>query len=250
MKTIKQLQIKRAAFLLAVYVIAFGMVNTTAYAAESGSVSSQFDSLGSTEDLVNKSKALDPDNKVRVVQKRKVDRNLRLELAGHLGLMNGGDSYLTTQNTGAQLEFHLTPRWSLGVRYDKYTSKLTIEGDKAFQAAADAQAIGNNYRVPDLDFPLSSNLATLSWYPIYGKLNLFDLAVTHFDIYFLAGTGQMKLESGDTKLSTFGGGLGFWFTEHFATRFELRYQGYEDRVYSGTRKMDTLMMNVSAGLLL
>jgi outer membrane beta-barrel protein len=184
------------------------------------------------------------------VQKRKVDRSLRLELAGHYGMMNGGDSYLNTQNAGGQLEFHITPRWSLGVRYDKYYSKLTLEGDKAFATAAAAQSIGNNYQVPDIDYPLSSNFASISWYPIYGKLNIFDLAVSQFDIYFLAGAGKIKLESGESNLTTFGGGLGFWFTQHFATRFELRYQGYQDKVYSGTRKMDTFIMNVSAGLLL
>jgi outer membrane beta-barrel protein len=199
---------------------------------------------------VNKSRALDPDNKVRVVQKRKVDRNLRLELSGHYGLINGGDSYITSNNAGAQLEFHVTPRWSLGVRYDKYYSRLTREGSAAFEEAEAARAIGNNYRVPDLDYPVDSNLVTLSWYPIYGKLNLFDAAVTHFDIYFLGGAGKMNLESGSTNLTTVGGGLGFWFTQYFATRFELRHQGYEDKVYSGPRKMDTFILNISAGLLL
>lgn len=238
-------------YLLAIYVFSFVLVNTSAYAEEKkAGVVSQFDSLGSTEDLVNKSKALDPDNKVRVVQKRKVDRNLRLELAGHYGMINGGDSYISTNNTGAQLEFHMTPRWSLGVRYDKYYSRLTREGNSAFEEAEAARAIGNNYRIPDLDYPLDSNLVTLSWYPIYGKLNLFDMAVTHFDIYFLGGTGKMSLESGATNLNTVGGGLGFWFTQNFATRFELRYQGYEDKVYSGSRKMDTFVMNISAGLML
>jgi outer membrane beta-barrel protein len=241
---------KRVVFLFTIYSFSFCLVNAKAYAAESGNISSQFESLGSTEDLVNKSKALDADNKVRVVQKRKVNRNLRLELAGHYGMLNGGDSYLSTQNTGVQAEFHLTPRWSLGVRYDKYYSKLTLEGDKAFSEALAAQSIGNNYKVPDIDFPLNSQLLTVSWYPIYGKLNLFDLAISQFDIYFVAGGGKMMLETGSTNLSTVGGGLAFWFTQNFATRFELRYQGYQDTVYSGNRNINTFILNVSAGLLL
>jgi len=53
---------------------------------------------------------------VRIVQNRAVDRNLRLEIGANYGLVSGGDVYYRTQNLGANLDFHITPHWSIGAR--------------------------------------------------------------------------------------------------------------------------------------
>lgn len=210
-----------------------------------------WESLGSSQALLKKAKALDPENKVRVVQKRAVDRDLRLEISGHYGTLNGGDSYVKTQTGGAQVEFHITPRWSLGYRYDNYFNALTAEGDKIYREASNAIAIGNQASLPEIDFPLSSHLATVSWYPIYGKLNLFDMAVTQFDLYVLAGAGTIVLDSGQrAALTSLGGGAGFWFTQHLMSRMEVRYQGYENPIYSSNPKVNNMVLHFSLGFLL
>jgi outer membrane beta-barrel protein len=208
-------------------------------------------SLGSSQAILNKAKALDSNNKVRVVQKRAVDRDLRFELSGHYGMINGGDSYVKTQTGGAQLEFHINPQWSLGLRYDTYLNSLTSEGDKVFQQSEMAISNGNQASLPSIDYPLNSQLATLSWYPIYGKLNLFDAAVTQFDLYLMAGAGLMQLDSGNrSALTSVGGGAGLWFTQHMMARWELRYQGYKDKVYVNDPQVNTMAMHLSLGFLL
>src|SRR5438445_5618800 len=81
----------------------------------------EMDALGANRDLMKKAKAIDPDNKVRVVQNREVDRNYRLELGVNYGAnAAGGDPYVNTSAIGGQLDFHITPRWSLGARYTSY----------------------------------------------------------------------------------------------------------------------------------
>ncbi|MEY4616458.1 MAG: hypothetical protein RJB66_1418 [Pseudomonadota bacterium] len=210
-----------------------------------------WDSLGSSKALLNKAKALDPDNKVRVVQKRAVDRDLRFELSGHYGLLNGGDSYVKTQTGGAQVEFHINPRWSVGYRYDNYFNALTTEGEAIYKQTANAIANGNQASLPEINFPLSSHLATISWYPIYGKLNLFDKAITQFDLYLVAGAGSIFLDSGErSALTSYGGGAGLWFTQHFMARMEMRYQGYKDSLYTSAPQVNNMAMHLSLGFLL
>jgi outer membrane beta-barrel protein len=210
-----------------------------------------WESLGSTEAILKKAKALDPNNKVRVVQKRAVDRDMRLEVSGHYGFINGGDSYVKTQSGGAQLEFHVNPKWSLGVRYDRYFNALTSEGTKIYNQSETAIAAGSQATLPDINFPIDSQLATVSWYPIYGKLNLFDQAVTQFDVYLLAGAGMIQLDSGSrSTLTAFGGGAGLWFSQHIMARLEIRYQGYQDKAYAADPQVNTTAMHLSLGFLL
>jgi len=215
------------------------------------SQAADWNSLGSSQSILKKAKALDSENKVRVVQKRAVDRDLRLEVSTHYSLISGGDSYVKTQAGGAQLEFHINPQWSLGYRYDSYANSLTAEGEKISRDAAAAVAIGNPAQLPEISFALNSQLGTLSWYPIYGKLNLFDQAVTQFDVYLMTGAGSVKLASGqNTSLLSIGTGVGLWLTQHISSRFELSYLNYKDNTYSSNPQMNLMTMHFGIGFLL
>jgi outer membrane beta-barrel protein len=217
----------------------------------SPSFAADWDSLGSSQSILKKAKALDSDNKVRVVQKRAVDRDLRLEVSSHYGLISGGDSYIKTQAGGAQIEFHINPQWSLGFRYDSYINALTPEGAKVSNEAATAIAQGNSAKLPEINFPVNSQLGTISWYPIYGKLNLFDQAVTQFDVYLMAGAGAIKLDSAQTtSLLSLGSGVGLWLTQHITTRFEIRYQSYKDKVYASDPQINLMSLQFGLGFLL
>ncbi|HMN67285.1 MAG TPA: hypothetical protein PKC28_01980, partial [Bdellovibrionales bacterium] len=52
--------------------------------------------------------------------------------------------------------------------------------------------------------------------------------------------------SGTAPVYTAGGGVGIWFTQHFATRLEARWQGYKDRVFDG---LDTQSRDINQTLL-
>ena len=197
-------------------------------------------------------KNMDADRKVRIVQNRIVDLNNRLEFIGNYGMNGGGQSYVSSQRVGGQIDFHFNPRWAVGVRYEKYYNELTAEGDTQYRNFVDAMAADPGGRAirPDIDFPLSSTIATLSYAPIYGKLNLFDLSVAHFDVYGLIGAGKMQLDSGSSMLYTAGGGISVWMTQHFATHFEARYLSYQDLIGLKDRNQNGMQGMVSIGLLL
>src|SRR5688572_23953738 len=87
-------------------------------------VEQDVDTLGGNEDLMKMAQSLRSQTRTRIVQDRIVDRRNRLEFAFSYGGIVGGDSYTQTQALGGAVNFHFTPRWSLGLQYTDFTSTL------------------------------------------------------------------------------------------------------------------------------
>src|SRR4051812_9358463 len=92
----------------------------------------EMDALGANKDLMRKARAIDPENRIRVVQNRDVDRYMRLELGLNTALVEGGDPYTNSNILGGVLDFHITPRWSVGARYSNYSNSFTAEGKRVY----------------------------------------------------------------------------------------------------------------------
>lgn len=218
-------------------------------------LSKDFASLGDNQAIAEKAKQMDPNNKVSIVQNRMVDLNSRFELGINYGLVAGGDTNYRTQNLGANLDFHINPKWSVGLRYYRSYNNLTSEGEEYYQNAR-ARGAAGGWETPALDYPIDTGLFVVNWYPIYGKFNFFDLGIAHFDIYTLAGYGKTLLDSGLSDTYTAGGGFGLWATQNIASRFEVRYQTYQDQAISratftkDTRQLDMVIFMASVGILL
>ncbi len=212
----------------------------------SADIMEDFDTLGGNNVLLEKVKDLNPDTKVSIVQDRVVSRRNRFELSSEFSSVVGGDSYNATRNAGINLNYHINPQWSLGLKYEKSFNKLTKEGQYMIdQAIATGQPT-----IPDIDYQKQSYMALVNFYPIYGKMNLYDLGIVHFDVYGIAGYGNVDLRSGTKSTMTFGGGLGLWFSQHLTSRLEARYQGYQAQRYNGTQNMDLTVLSLQIGYLL
>lgn len=207
------------------------------------------DSLGSNQGIAERAKAIDSRNRVRVVQNRTVDRTMRLEMAMSYDVGTGGDSYVQTNNIGGMADFHINPYWSVGARYYKSGNQLTSEGERQEE----------NYRLhkddgalqPDIHYPDSTTLGVISFYPLYGKLNFFDQGVTQFDMYVLAGYGQIKLDNTTSPTWAAGGGVGIWWSQHLTSRLEARYQSYQDKLLDGSSRDQNIMaFSLAIGVLL
>ncbi len=85
---------------------------------------------------------------------------------------------------------------------------------------------------------------------MYGKTNLLDRGIAQFDMYLLAGGGQIELSSGWTTLMTAGGGVGIWMTKNFSARGEIRYQNYQDQIITGSRQIHGVVGTLGLGLML
>lgn len=242
----------RNLFLTSTLVISM-LAPTFALAQGSGKkdLKSEFSTLGDNRDVVERVKNMDTNQKVRVVQNRLVDRNNRIELAGNYAFNGGGDSYVKTQNVGARLEYHINPRWSLGLHYQKSYNTLSPEGENQLDAALADQKInpGSTKKYPAIDYTLNTQLATVSFYPIYGKMNLFDTGIAQFDLYIQLGYGKMNLFTGSTDVTSIGIGSGVWLNQRLTTRLEARYQQYEDLLLTDQRKQNNLQVVASLGIL-
>lgn len=246
---------KNIGYCLSAMMTALLFVSTNASAA---SVSGDLESLGSNKQVVERASLLENRTRIGIVQGRAVDRNTRFELGASFGPSMLGDPYLATQNAAVRGDFHINPRWSLGLQYTRNLNALTSEGKRRFDQARNDQLTTGTYSVPQVVYPEESVLASLNWYFMYGKVNLFDVRVVQFDMYAIAGFGQMKLSTDirDTTLTkwtnlfTGGLGLGFWFSQHVSSRVEVRYQGYEDSVHTGTRAINQAVATVGLGVLL
>lgn len=216
------------------------------------SLKDDFSTLGDNKVFTERVKQMDQNQRVRIVQNRIVDLHNRFEIAGTYGYSAGGDSYVTTQHLGGILDFHFSPRFAMGIRYQHYFNELTNEGKSQYDAARAAQSIdpAAAQKFAGIDYPEDMGLVTVSYSPIYGKLNLFDMSVAHFDIYTLAGYGKMQLLSGTSDLYTGGVGMGIWITQNFSARLEGRYEAYTDLLGTENRSQSNIQGLVAIGILL
>ncbi|PIS11890.1 MAG: outer membrane beta-barrel domain-containing protein [Bdellovibrio sp. CG10_big_fil_rev_8_21_14_0_10_47_8] len=224
-----------------------------ASAAEVQNTEADFDSLGGNQTILERAKALAPEKNVSIVQNRTVSRRHRFELAPELSGTFGGDAYNRTKSLGLNLHYHFNPRWSVGLKYDYSFNTLTPEGEAQMDQAVEdynKNPANPNKAFPQIDYPKSETLALVNWYPFYGKLNLLDKAVSHFDVYAIGGYGQIQLSSGSVPTYTAGGGIGFWINQHFSTRLEMRYQNYKTKYLDGDRTLDLALASVQMGWLL
>ncbi len=204
-----------------------------------------FDSLGGNDALLEKAASVNPELKIKIVQKRIVDRNYKSEFYPEYGTVFGGDAYLDTQFAGLNYQFHINPKWSVGLKYSYFFNELTDEGKELLRERGERQA-----EVPELDWLKQSYVAQINWYPIYGKFNFFDKGIVHFDGYLILGAGQVSLRNGSSPTYTGGFGMGMWISQHITARAEFRYQAYEAKWYTGTQNIDLTTASLSLGYLL
>lgn len=228
------------------------ILSGTSAQAETKSLQGEFKTLGDNQEVIERVKKLDSRQKVRVVQNRLMDRNNRLEAALNFGLLSGADSYVQTKDLGIMLHYHLSPRWSFGIGYEKNYNTLSSEGSRQYDTAYTCQINDAScaQRFPAIDFPLETKMISVSFYPIYGKLNLFDSGIAQFDLFTSIGYGQKTLNSGLSNVMTASLGAGVWLNSFLTARLEARYENYKDLLLTEKRVQNAVSALASIGIML
>lgn len=240
-------------YLFAILILIFSPFS---FAEDEATLLKDFDSLSGNDVLLNRAQELAPEISTQIIQNRTVKRPKRFEFSPQASTVFGGDSYLSTSMIGLSAHYHLNYRWSLNVRYDYAFNDLSAEGESLINNPQEIKdpngtVIGFAPSVPDLDYIKQSYFATVNWYPIYGKFSFYDLGVVHFDVYGLAGAGQVDLRSGPSDAITAGGGFAFWFSQHLTSRLEFRWMNYQAQLLSGSKTdYDLTLGTFSLGYLL
>lgn len=185
-------------------------------------------SLGGNDVLYEKAKILTPEKNITIVHSRLVPRSFRNELHFKVDGVVGGDTLLNTILFGLNYQFHINSYWSVGVRGHMAFNDLSTIGDEFVDYAINWRNDFQQLRplVPDVDYMLYSSYLTFNWYPLYGKLNLYDIGIGHYDIYILSGIGRVWLRRGGRMGFIAGAGLAFWFSNNISTRIEVKYETY------------------------
>jgi outer membrane beta-barrel protein len=234
-----------------IFTVTLLMLMTSLSQAQTKNLKKDFQTLGDNEEVVERVKNLDNQQRMRVVQNRLMDRNNRLEIALNAGYVSGADSYVQTKNLGGMLQYHITPRWSVGFVYDKDYNSLTSEGSRRYDTAYECQKtdVACTQRFPAVDFPLETKLLSVSFYPIYGKLNLFDSSIAQFDLYTSLGFGKKTLNSGETNVFAASFGVGVWINTFMTMRLEGRYENYKDLLQTENRSQNAASVIASLGVM-
>ena len=157
----------------------------------------------------------------------------------HTGLMLSG-LYHLKENVAVEATLGVFGWWDesgvTGPRFGGRDTDLTIELKQKENLAPERVKL---YQFP---FVLAGNL---QWSPLYGKVNLQEIALAQFNVYLSVGAGIMGLQLEtqtpgipDKKFvalngpggvlpamaltTSFGGGLRFYFTEWLGARVEIR----------------------------
>lgn len=197
-----------------------------------------FDSLGGNDVLLEKAQSLTPSTKIGIVQKRVVNRLKRFELSFEGGTISSNDSYVVSRKVGLSTQFHINPHWSVGAKYNYFFNNLTPEGKKIYDEAERDVQSGNSEGaiVPAVNWQKSSISAVINWYPIYGKLNIFDKGIVQFDMYGILGAGKTQLRYNSAQSYQAGIGFGFWLSQHLTSRIELTKETFSASALDGSKQ--------------
>lgn len=73
--------------------------------------------------------------------------------------------------------------------------------------------------------------------PLYGKMNILDLALIYVDIYGTFGISRVKTDQGDMNALAIGGGQRFYFGDRWSARLDFRNRSYtETRAGKNSRR--------------
>ncbi|MCB9027407.1 MAG: outer membrane beta-barrel domain-containing protein [Bdellovibrionaceae bacterium] len=220
-----------------------------------------FDSLGTNKVLLEKAQVLVPEKKIEIVQGRIVNRNWRQEFSTDYEVTSSGaNPYFFTQALGLSYQLHINPYWSIGLKYNYAFNKLSAEGDKIITDGRSKQdkiihSDPNSEEkpepfIPEMNWLKQSYLATVNWYPIYGKFKFLNSGIVHFDIYTHLAIGQAELRFNDSPIYQLGLGTGFWWSQHLSSRLEYKFTTYTADFYEKEQVQNMGNVSLSMGYLL
>lgn len=243
-----KLKNKYFSFLVRVFIALF-FINTAALASEkkTNSLLNDLSTLGDNQFLKPYIKSTSTSSEISVVQNRFYSRFNRQELLTGIGYSTSGPAYFKTTATSMFYKFYVSPKWSVGVNYSYFTNSLSSAGIQVIKNGEAKLKNDPDFAfIPDMDYPKFSYAATASWYPSYGKLNLFN-TIMYFDLFVTSGLGKIILKHKPSSLLFLSFGSSLWLTKKWIARFEMQNKLYKETWYNSQHNIVTTQMMLSAG---
>lgn len=211
--------------LVVILTLTFALFSTVSFAQENSALEKKLDDLNIPD---NKVTNVLSEDKLYIVNTRYSSLVNRHEFT-LLGANNfTADSHLSTQHVGASYRYHINSDWSLGLRYNRYSNKLTPSGARLFSEKA---------ILPDTDYAFNSKELFVNYNTIYGKLRITDDTLVYFDQYISLGGGKIKLASGEKTHGFVDLGLSFWLGNHVSARVGVKNEFYNQQRITGSKNI-------------
>lgn len=207
------------------------------------------DGLGNYADTLKNIKETSGVKEVRVIQDRLVSRKFRNEFSIGYNNFLSGNPYLLTQTLNLGYNFSFNRFVSVGVSYFTARNGLSQEGRNLINNDIPDRVPNSQRILPTVDSIKGGYEASVQLSPFYGKVNMFDY-IAHFDIYALAGIGQMQMTSGNRQTLSYGAGLAFWWSNHWNTRVEFKNLQYRTESIAGSSNITSSVAGLSLGYML
>ena len=168
---------------------------------------------------------------VAVLQNRYFLKSWRPELGFLMGTVTN-EAYTDTQTRGLRLGVFLNEWVGIETQIIRTTVKdsadLKALKQKTYRDKTDpSKLVTADAEVNPIN---SANDYVLIAAPLYGKVNVFDLALVYVDLYGSLGISRVGTEQGTKNAVAIGGGQRFYFEDHWSARLDFR-----DRTYTETR---------------
>lgn len=218
-----------------------------AWSANSKSLLKDLNTLGENKFLSPYIKQTSTTSEVSVVQNRFYSRKNKQEILTGFSYGTSNPTYFKSMAASWAYKFYLNPKWSVGFKYSYFVNTLSAAGVQIIKRALkNVQKEPDLATIPDLDFPKSSYVATASWYPSYGKFNLFN-KIMYFDLFVSSSAGQIILKNKPSFLLSLSMGSSFWLTKKWTTRVEIQNKLYKESSYTQQHNILTTQLMLSTG---
>jgi outer membrane beta-barrel protein len=206
-------------------ILAFSVFASTQLIAQDSELERKLDALNIPDDKVT---TLLSEDKFYIVNTRYSSLINRHEVTLQGGNNFTADSHLSSQQASLAYRYHLNSSWSAGLRYTRYSTKLSDAGNRLFT---------DKKILPDTDFAKNSQELFVNFNTIYGKLRWTQDTVVYFDQYISLGGGKIELASGKTNLAFADLGFSFWIGNHMSARLGVKNEFYKQTQLSGPRSI-------------
>ena len=151
-------------------------------------------------------------------------------LRRHEITLKGGNNFtsknhLQNRDVALTYRFHISDRWSLGLRTTTYFNKLNSSGEALLR---------DKKILPDTDFAKNAQEIFVNYNTIYGKLRWSTDSVVYFDQYVALGGGQINLASGKEIIGSIDLGFAAWIGNNTSFRIGIKNEGhYQNLIREG-----------------
>ena len=166
--------------------------------------------------------------KLYSIQNRNAPLKNRFEILVGFGENFTADSFLSSEQAGGELQYHLTDDWSVALAYHQVFNKFKDSADRLLETEG---------LLPDVDFARSRMEARVQYNLFYGKFRFTKDSVLYFDQYVSLGYAQNELGSGSSPGPVIDGGFAFWVSDWGSVHLGVKDYYYQEkaRLSGGSR---------------